>query len=410
MSTFELGSAFRLLAACCAWPMDKERVTAVERAALGFSAWDELLALAERHRIVALAHHGAMRAGLEPPPAIAAEMRRRALGVAGEALALAAEACRLQELLDGADIPAVFLKGASLAMLAYGTFAVKHGKDIDLLVKPDSAPAALNTLMANGYRLSGLHRDIGSERRHLVFRNFGDIELVNVRTGAHVELHWRICDNSRLLRGVDATSPTQRVDLAGGRGVRTLSDRDLFAYLCVHGADHRWARLKWLADANAFVARRGGQEIGELYRHARSIGAGLCAAQTLSLCGGLFGLALPMGLRAEFAANPRVAKLVADGLAGLASTAPLNQEERRPGVMIREYFRPYSLGEGWSFHFEQLRSGWVGPHDIVEAPLPRSFEFLYPALRVPLSVWRRRFFTRAVSGVSASKPAGRAGN
>ena len=32
------------------------------------------------------------------------------------------------------------------------------------------------------------------------------------------------------------------------------------------------------------------------------IGAGLCAAQTLSLCEGLFGLALPMGLRAELAA------------------------------------------------------------------------------------------------------------
>ena len=41
---------------------------------------------------------------------------------------------RLQRLFDDADLPVLFVKGAALAMLAFGNLGLRSGQDIDLLV------------------------------------------------------------------------------------------------------------------------------------------------------------------------------------------------------------------------------------------------------------------------------------
>ena len=51
-----------------------------------------------------------------------------------ENLAMAAEASRLQRLFDEACLRVLFLKGSSLAMLAFGNIGLTGSQDIDLLV------------------------------------------------------------------------------------------------------------------------------------------------------------------------------------------------------------------------------------------------------------------------------------
>ena len=63
-----------------------------------------------------------------------------------------------------------------------------------------------------------------------------------------------------LLRQVGLGSPTQEVAVLDG-SLRTLGDKELFAYLCVHGASHCWFRLKWLADLNAWLAAKHEHEL-----------------------------------------------------------------------------------------------------------------------------------------------------
>ncbi len=153
--------------------------------------------------------------------------------------------------------------------LAYGTLALKHARDIDLLVLPEQAAAAMRLLERDNYALH-LPAAQMSEAQRRVYVQYGhDVELVSRERNASIELHWRLAYNMTLLRGIDARAPTQAVALPGG-AVRTLADDALFAYLCVHGALHGWARLKWLADLNAWLSGRG--ELERRYRQAADLG------------------------------------------------------------------------------------------------------------------------------------------
>lgn len=55
-----------------------------------------------------------------------------------ESVKMAAENVRLQRPFDKARLPVLFLKGASLAVLAYGNLGLRESKDIDLLVSPEN--------------------------------------------------------------------------------------------------------------------------------------------------------------------------------------------------------------------------------------------------------------------------------
>ena len=102
-------------------------------------------------------------------------------------------------------------------------------------------------------------------QRRVYVQHGDDVELMSRERNISVELHWRLTYNMALLRGIDARVKTQEVALPGG-AVRTLADDALFAYLCADGALHGWARLKWLADLNAWLNAQG--ETDRCYRQA----------------------------------------------------------------------------------------------------------------------------------------------
>ena len=62
----EFSKEFVLLAACCRWPVDRDRVRAV---AAGPIDWGAFVRIAHRHRVLAMTHHAASLAGL-PMPAV----------------------------------------------------------------------------------------------------------------------------------------------------------------------------------------------------------------------------------------------------------------------------------------------------------------------------------------------------
>src|SRR5262245_35191915 len=133
---------FQLAAACAIWPPSDRRTEAIRAAVASPIDWAGFLRLAARHRVVGLIHEGLTRAALDVPPSIAREIGAQAATLAYENLAMAGEALRLQRLLDEAELPALFVKGASLAQLAFGNIGLRGGEDIDLLVPQEVFPAA----------------------------------------------------------------------------------------------------------------------------------------------------------------------------------------------------------------------------------------------------------------------------
>jgi hypothetical protein len=377
---------FLLTAACCRWPPSESRNAAIRAAAAGVTDWSCFLRVVKRHRVVGLVHTALLSACVELPSPVAQELASGALRIARQNLVLVAETVRLQRALDAACIPVMVLKGVSLAQLAYGSLNSKHARDIDLLVPPDRAEAALQLIERESYALSSPAERLSEAQRRAVVRYGREFELVRHGSNLLVELQWRVAYNPLLLKGIDAYSSTQNVSLADGASIRTLTEEDLFAYLCVHGAYHAWSRLKWLADVNALIAANE-TGITRLYRHAQGRGAGPCAGQALLLCHRLFNLRLPLGLAAEIQGNRKSGRLEATDLKAMTDPHTEMKVERTSRSRDRHVLRQFSLGQGWAFFAAQCRVASVGLVDVIHLPLPASLHFLYPLLRVPLWLW-----------------------
>jgi hypothetical protein len=386
---------FLLAAACCGWPASEARDSAIRAAAARAIDWNGFLRVVKRQRVVGLVHHALLSARIDIPSPIAKEIASGARLTALRNLAMGAETVRLHRAFDEAHIPVVVLKGVALAQLAYGSLHSKHARDIDLLVPPDRAEAALRLLEREGYALASPAQYLSEAQRRALVRYGREAEFAHRGNNLRVELQWRMADNPLLLRDVDAHSTTQNVYVFDGVSVPTLAEEHLFAALCVHGALHAWSRLKWLADLNALIGANDA-DIVRLYRSAQHIGAGLCAGQVLLLRQRLFDLRLPVALADEIQASRRVERLAAIALS--AMIAPHAETEMDGGSLkvARAAYRHFLLGQGWRFFVAQCRVVSVGRADVLRLPLPPSLHFLYPLLRVPLWLWRR--VTSALSG------------
>src|SRR5262245_25179482 len=132
--TRSFSAEFRLAAACAMWPPSDRRSQAIRAATSEPLHWPRFVRVAQRHRVLGLAHQGLTAACAPIPPDIRQKIGDQAAIIARESLRMAAEAVRLQRLFDGARLPVLFVKGSSLAMLAFGNLGLSGSQDIDLLV------------------------------------------------------------------------------------------------------------------------------------------------------------------------------------------------------------------------------------------------------------------------------------
>jgi hypothetical protein len=388
--SYLLPASFRLACACAMWPPSAARDAAVRAAAVGVD-WESFLRVSVRQRIRTLAWAALECAGVAPPEPVATALARNAAAQSARSLALAAEALRLRALFEADGIEVLFVKGATLAQLAYGVQTLKHCRDIDLLVDPGAAERAFQRLRGEGYVGAGAEGDLGSAQRRTLYRLRKDMELTHPERRLNVELHWRLVDNPVLLKAVGLASPSQEVAVLDGR-LRTLADSQLFAYLCVHGATHSWFRLKWLADLNAWLARKTDAEIAQFHHDARRLGVEACAAQALSLRERLLGSPAPALLAPELRGRKRRV-LVAAALDAMAGGGGETELSARPWGPLRLLRPQFLRGRGPAFVFAQWRMLAESLDDALTLPLPRALRFLYPPLRLPLwllRVYRRR--------------------
>lgn len=378
---------FGLVLACCRWPPSEARNADIRDAAASVRDWNRFVWLANRHRVVGVVYDALSVAKPSLPSGVADALAGGARRIAWRNSVLSAETIRLQRALEAAAIPCLVLKGVALAKLAYGSLNTKHARDIDFLVPPDRAEAALQVLGREGYALYYPAKHLSDAQRRAVFCNAREMQLIRPAGKLLVEMQWRASGNPLLLRGVDARSATQRVSLPGGGSVNTLASDDLFAFLCVHGAQHAWSRLKWLADFNA-LASANTADIARRYRHAQGIGAGRCAGQALLLCRRLFDLALPDALAGELERDGGLQRLAAIALQTLTDEFAEAETGRGFFSKMRVMRGQFLLGRGMAFSIAQLRTEAVRILDVVELPLPAGLSFLYPLLRIPLWLWR----------------------
>lgn len=380
---------FRLAVACCRWPPSSQRDAAIVDAATAPVDWARFLDVVKRHRVHALVWNGLVRAGVRPPLDTAGILKVNAAKAARSSLAFYAETIRLQGLFDGAGVSCAFLKGVTLALLAYGDPGIRHSKDIDVIVPDGDLSAACDLLEAAGYLRLKPSGAI-SEAQLALWRIYGkDMEWRHEVSGIELELHWRLTNISFLLCEPPDFAAICPVGTAPLARLMTLPPPDLFIYLCVHGAAHAWCRLKWLADIHALIADRPDKVIEAYWRLAKQKRVERAVGQAMLLCADLFGLQLP----AELAAELRRSRVI-PALARLARICMT-----RGNAETEIYDLPFGTTLVSASHLllagklrhlgEEIVRKSINLEDVLLLPLPRSLSFLYWFLRGPLWLYRR---------------------
>jgi hypothetical protein len=373
------------------WPPADRRSDAIRAAAARTIDWPRFLGVVRRHQVVGLVNEGLTRAKVDAPPEIAREISVEAAMLVRENLAQARESLRLQRLFDDADLPVLFLKGASLAVLAFRNLGLRAGKDIDLLISDATLSAATALLLRVGYRRFD-PPNISESQLRMLMPLRKDIGFVHQVTGLRIELHWRLFLNPHAMSDASIMAEPRVVLVARSAGLRTLGEEDLFAYLCVHGALHWWNRLKWLADINALLVAATEENIKRLVGAAEARGAGLATAQALLLCRDIFGMPVPQQLLATFNNSATVRWLKATALNAISGgRGEKDPHDIRFGT-TRGSLSTLLVSQSWRYRLAEMNLQLTNHTDVLTVPLPERLRFLYPLLRLPL--WLRRHVIR----------------
>ena len=341
--TASLSREFLLMAACAVWPPSNRRAEAIRDAAAGPLDWDRFLQVVSRHHLAGLVHDGLTRTLPAAPADIASEIAVEARALVRANLAYAAEATRLWRLFTEAHLPVVFIKGVSLAMLAYGNLGLRHSRDVDLLVPAEATSKASAILERAGYRRLQPPPSFSEAQLRMWMHRCKEILYVHDDKRLELELHSRPFDNPRLMSELLVNGSVRIVSVAKGVCLPTFGDEDLFAYLCAHGADHSWFRLKWLADVGALLAQQPEGGVERLYGAAEARGVGPSAAQAMLLCRRLLGTMIPDPLAAKLLRKPRRAMARNDRH---ASHDRRSHTDRPPARNDAEQPRSLPLGPG----------------------------------------------------------------
>lgn len=373
--------AFAIACACVAWPRTARDIARIRRlAGRGYDA-ERLRAVALRHGVAALVADG-LRAAAEPvPPGIERVVRVRAAA----ALAQLGETIALREILAGAGVAMLALKGGVLAQRLYGNVTLRESADIDIAVAPGDVAAAWDALGAAGFDRS---RPAGALPPHRLARYLRAAKdsLHRRGYGSVVELHWRLSDEAAE-PAIPPPGEWREVAVAPGRTLPTLGDARLFAYLCAHGAAHLWARLKWLADVATLLhtAPDGG---AAWWAAAARHGDRRAVASAILLAHDVLAVPLPAGFVAP--RSWRLRLLVA-----------LARRVLRAGGGTRELAT--TRWRGWAEFAAKLLVAPTPRHarhvigrllvsgdDVAAVALPPGLSPLYVVLRAPRLLRRRR--------------------
>jgi hypothetical protein len=279
----QLSPELTLAAECCRRNFGGDEANPLP-ARTGSIDWARFVRVVRFHRVEGLVWKALNSVAI--PDHASRALSSDAVNVGAANLRAAAESQRLLSAFDRVGLPLLFVKGLTLAVLAYGTIATKSGVDIDVLVDRQHLEQASALLQELGYRLVQptsidklpVWHDLRKESTW----------LKDDRGRLQIDLHTRLADSPQLIPTLGLNSPRQPVEVAPGIELPTLAEDELFAYLAVHGSSSAWFRLKWISDLAATIHGKPAEELERLYRRSQELGAGRAPAQALLLADRLF--------------------------------------------------------------------------------------------------------------------------
>lgn len=285
--------------------------------------WVVVLDLAGYHGVSPLLYRNlsTLCSGLVPAESLT-QLRRRTQAGALLNRVLAQELVVLCEAFAAHGVPVMPIKGATLAVSAYGDLTLRDFSDLDLLVPKRSIAEAQAVLLALGYERKDPSSDPGeTDHEEGPFHVF-----IKKHTLFRVDLQW-VMAHQHFSFQLDRPEFWQRrtpVPLAN-KTVQGLAPEDLLIVLCVHGSKHAWEALKWVCDVAELLRSHQHLDWNRIFSNASTWRCRRLVLMGLSLARLLFDAPLPEAVLARLSADSDVqmlsqrmpATLLADRRGGL---------------------------------------------------------------------------------------------
>jgi hypothetical protein len=343
---------FELLTKCCRSTFAKSEATP---AVNGKIEWPLFLRLARFHRVQGLVWQALGSIELEIPDEVRRMVSDDATAIAADNLRSAKESELIETAFGRAGLALLFVKGLTLAMLAYGKISTKSGVDIDILIEPSRLADASALLRQLGYRLSQPSDGTSAAKLERWHRHRKESTWLKADGGVQIDLHTRLGDNPSIIPDLGVASPQQTVEVAPGIRLPTLARDELLAYLAVHGASSAWFRLKWITDFSALIHDCTPEELERLYSRSQQLGAGRAAGQALLLADLLYGVlggASPFKQSLERDASTR--RLLRTAIRELAGATEPVEPTARPLGTLAIHYSQFLLLPGAAFKLSEF--------------------------------------------------------
>jgi hypothetical protein len=265
---------FDLVLACIRWPLEPADTARIRELARQPLDWPHLLKIVHHHQVVSLVSRNLQACATdEMPHETAAALKAGAVENARLCFQRISELVCLARLFNARQIGFRVLKGAPLALAAFGDATLRDAGDIDLLIDETKIDQADRVLCSAGYLRFEPQARLTPRRMRSYTAHQKDFSYDHSNNGASIDLHWRLFRNPRLPANATLEEAGEAWTQLGQERVPTLPPARLFLYLCVHGALDGWLRLKWLADVGALLRKASLPEIRSIAQTAAAQGA-----------------------------------------------------------------------------------------------------------------------------------------
>lgn len=327
LSLDALKSEVRLLLCCARMQIDADTAAQIKALLKEGIDWDKLLQLALDHDVAALLYRSLE--SITPsamPAAVRADLKRQMQVDVHGNLALTKELIRVKAVFDEAGIAMIPYKGPVLAASVYKDLAARPFTDLDILIRENDIPRAVELLTSDRYQIIRPQSLIKAPKnlqarwlKQLVKHSPWAYQIVlwhpDLKT--MVEIHWRVLGKYIFSSNAERLwEDLQPISLAGSR-IHSLSPENLLWLLCIHASKHQWERLRWLCDIAELIRAYPQLNWKEVADHAVHLNIQHRLYIGLLLANRLLGASLPVAIEEKINRIPQLKTLAQHVIKGL---------------------------------------------------------------------------------------------
>lgn len=345
---FPLAPEAELLVWCARTVLTNDLTARIRARAQESLDWSLVLELAEYHGVVPLLYRNLFALSPDLVPAeLLTRLRQKAQVGALLNRTLAKELVALCDAFQARGVPVIPIKGATLAVVAYGDLALRDFTDLDLLVPQAAIAESQAVLRSQGYERRAAPEGPG-EANH----KEGPYHVyIKKRALSRVDLQWVMAHQHFAFRLDRPEFWARRVTVSfENQTVPGLAPEDLLIVLCVHGSKHAWEHLKWVCDVAELLRSHPELDWNQIFEQAstwrcrRMLYLGLAVAHLL------LDAPLPAVVRERLGADGEIMALACRMPAGLLSETREGITEEQAGALY------FCVNDSWR---ERWRLGFL---------------------------------------------------